>query len=966
MTGKVYGQNLTYLKVPVKKIAAGEIHTVALDDLGNVWTWGRNVDSQLGYETAPDNFGKQPKAISKLPEVEQFTQIAAGAYHTVALDENGNVWTWGYNGYGQLGDGTNTKRNTPVAVNKPDGVEKFTQITTGWYHTVAIDEDGDIWTWGNNEYGQLGNGTSGSYKKTPVAVNKEQGLKTAVQVAAGAEHTVALDSQGSIWGWGNNYHGYLGDGSKSNNRNVPVQSLVYTTPIQLTADTSDNDADHDLEITFPKNKTFQRYINGIKVDGHSLEEGDYTVEDGKIILHQSETNPYLRKAGDVTITVSAKYYPDSMVEQTINAGAQAEIKLEQEIGSPIVNKGLFRPQPILHILDKNGNLCTYDNTTEVTVSKNDGGDWELEGTKTVRAQGGKVIFNNLRAIHDEKVEGAQLCFSVGGMWDVISNSVTLPAKSSEDVPEIESIEEGDQSVKLTWRKATGSTHYGVYVRTVSESYTTPSAITVNLDYEITGLNNGQTYYFAVTAIHEEDERWSNEVSAVPRTVPEPPRNVKATAGNKKAVVNFDEPLEDGGRPILKYVVTSYPGNIKAEGTKSPITVKGLTNGKDYTFIVKAINEAGESKESEPSNTVKPKSSSGGGTSGDSGRTTSEVNKESDKEKQDSKLGVIIEINGKQFSDVAKGIIKAQNGKQKAELVIDEGKLKELIHQEKGQLHIRFIFDKAPEGKEIEYYIYSLSKELAQYSGYVELLIPLSEQIDQRKVVTGVRIDKDGSYTHVPTKVIAQQSKKYAGIKTLLGGTYTVISEERFFKDMKGHWAEETVNELASRRILDNIGKENLVPNKKATRAEFAQIITKALGLMQKGVGKDLFRDVSEEDTYYDAVTLANEYGIISGYGNGNFRPDKEITREESMVMMIRAMKVAKVDVSLNEEEVNTLLSRYKDNSNISPWAREYVAICIKLGIVEGRPNGTVAPKDSISMAEMAVMIHRLLRSSDLM
>ena len=115
--------------------------------------------------------------------------------------------------------------------------------------------------------------------------------------------------------------------------------------------------------------------------------------------------------------------------------------------------------------------------------------------------------------------------------------------------------------------------------------------------------------------------------------------------------------------------------------------------------------------------------------------------------------------------------------------------------------------------------------------------------------------------------------------------------------------------------------------------------------------------------YY--ISSAYEYGIISGYQDGSFRPDKEITREEAMAMMIRAMKVIGMEVSLDEGEINSLFSGYPDNSSISPWAREYVAMCIKLGIVEGRNDKTIAPKNPISMAEMAVVVSKLLKALDL-
>ncbi len=913
----------------VTQIAAGVYHTVALDDEGNVWTWGSNRNGQLGDGTT--EYKSKPVAVSKETGLVKVTQIAAGVYHTVALDDEGNVWTWGDNYFGQLGDDTRQNEKKP----KKTTLEKVKKIAAGYDHTAVIDEEGNVWTWGYNLYGQLGDGTLDRIKGNPVAVSKETGLEKAEQIAAGLNHTVALDNEGNVWTWGYNDLGQLGDESKESS-SVPVQSLIYTIEVELTADMSENDVEHDLEITFLPNRTFENHINGVKVNGVSLKKEDYKAESGKITLLQSDTNPELRKAGNAEITVSAEYYPDSKVNQTINACKPHHMELEQDITSPIANKEPFNKQPVIHIVDNYGNLCINDNTTQMTVSKKDSGDWTLAGTTTAVAMGGIVTFTDLKAINDDKVEGAQLSFSSTDLGEISSSEVILPAELSLDVPQIESVEEGDGSVTLAWREAEGARSYEVYVSTKSQSYTTPAALTINTvhSYEITGLENRTIYYFVVRAVNEGGRRsdYSNEVSAVPRTVPAPPRNVKATASNKKAVISFDEPLDNGGSPILKYVVTSSPGNIVAEGTKSPITVNGLTNETSYTFTVKAINKAGASHESEPTNPVVPKGSSGGGggTTGGSGGATSDDQKESDKdvlaqgkkENHDSKVDIVMEINGKPVKNIAQVILRTQNGKRVGELILDEAKLKEVIKQETqttGQVAIRFVFDKEQDGIEIEQIIYNISKEVAKYSGYVELRIPLSGNMDK----------------------------------------------DKFFNDMKGHWAEDIVNNLASRLILDSDGKENFEPNKKTTRKEFAVIITKALGLMQKGAGKDLFSDISKEDNYYDAVTIAYEYGIISGYGDGSFMPDKEITREEAMGMMIRAMKAVGIEISLDEEEINSLLSRYPDNSSISPWAREYVAICTKLGIVTGRNDKMIVPKDSISMAEMAVVIEKLLRALDL-
>lgn len=960
----------------VKQIAAGDYHTVALKEDGTVYTWGWNNSGQLGTGSFLDDKAKTPQYVSGLDQIEE---IIAGREYVIVMKEDGTIYAWGHNNYGQLGLGSN---NTyMIFPTKMQSLSNMQQIAAGYEHAIALKKDGTVYVWGSNIYGQLSLDDNNSNKNVPYELTE---LKNVKQVAAGGNSTAVIKEDGTAWMFGHNGFGQLGNGEVQYSNNVPTQSVVYTTQIPLTADTSDNDVDHELEIIFPPNRTFEGNIQEIKANGETLTKNkDYEIGEGKIVLKPGGGHNQLIHPEDIMIEVSADYFPDTSVVQTINTGKAHHMTLEKDIKAPVANNEKFAVQPVLQLRDQYDNPCTNESSTQVTASKNDSGNWELKGTTTVTATGGKIEFTDLKAINDGRVEGAQLKFSADGLLDAFSSEVTLPAELPPNLPEIRSVEEGSQSVKLTWRAAEGADCYGVYVSTVPMSYTTSAAITIYTDYEVTGLKNGQTYYFVVTAINEGGESgYSNEVSAVPKTVPQPPENVYVVAGNRKVIVSFDEPTDNGGSPVIKYIVTSDPDNITAEGTKGPITVNGLKNGITYTFTVKAVNEVGESYESLPSNSVIPRASSGGGSSGNSQGSDSKGKTEDDKDllikknKEEQKIDVVVEINGKTVTGIAEATLKSKNENNNesnsannnenhiAELIINEEKLKELLKKETEQAVIRFVFDGLADGKKIDQIICNLSEEMIKYSGYIELIIPLSKDIDDEEVITGVRTQEDGSLSHIPTKIITKDGKKYARLKTRLGGRFTVIRSSKSFSDMKGHWAEAIVNELASRLILDTDRKENFIPSKKATRAEFAEIITKALGLMQKGAGKDLFSDVSKEDTYYDAVTIANEYGIISGYGDGSFRPDKEITREEAMAMMVRAMKVAGIEISLSQEEIDTLLSGYRDTSSISSWAREYIAICIKLGIVEGRPNQTIAPKDSISMAEMTIIIYRLLEEAD--
>ena len=121
----------------------------------------------------------------------------------MALKSDGALATWGYNGYGQLGDGTTTNRFVPVAVSGLTGV---VAVAAGDYHTVALKSDGTVWTWGSNGSGQLGDGTT-TQRLTPVQVS---GLSGVIAISAGQSFTLALRSDGTVWGWGYNYYGQLG------------------------------------------------------------------------------------------------------------------------------------------------------------------------------------------------------------------------------------------------------------------------------------------------------------------------------------------------------------------------------------------------------------------------------------------------------------------------------------------------------------------------------------------------------------------------------------------------------------------------------------------------------------------------------------------------------------------------------------------------------------------------------------
>jgi alpha-tubulin suppressor-like RCC1 family protein len=202
----------------VMAIAAGDNHTCALSTSGAVKCWGSNAEGQLGDGSTTNRF----TAFDVSGLSSGVRSLAAASGHSCALSTGGGVKCWGANGQGQLGDGSTTRRLTPVAVSGMSG--GINTIATGGDHSCALTEGGGVKCWGSNGQGQLGDGTTTS-RLTAVDVS---GLGSGVSaLAAGSyDHTCALTAGGGVKCWGNNLSGQLGDGTNASRRTaVDVSGL---------------------------------------------------------------------------------------------------------------------------------------------------------------------------------------------------------------------------------------------------------------------------------------------------------------------------------------------------------------------------------------------------------------------------------------------------------------------------------------------------------------------------------------------------------------------------------------------------------------------------------------------------------------------------------------------------------------------------------------------------------------------
>ena len=229
------------LAIRIVKVSNGSYHSFGLTSDGRIYAWGRNTSGELGIGTtlARSNVPIAVKTTGTPMDGKVVKQVEGGGRyegsHSIALASDGTVYTWGLNQYGQLGNNTTTNSRSPIAVQvagTPLAGKTIVQIAAGADHSLALDSDGALYAWGSNAYGQLGNGTT-TNSSVPVAV-KIAGTplagKTIVQIAAGANHNMVLTSDGAVYTWGWNYHGQLGNNTKTNsNTIVAVQTI--STPI---------------------------------------------------------------------------------------------------------------------------------------------------------------------------------------------------------------------------------------------------------------------------------------------------------------------------------------------------------------------------------------------------------------------------------------------------------------------------------------------------------------------------------------------------------------------------------------------------------------------------------------------------------------------------------------------------------------------------------------------------------------
>ncbi|MBP1994049.1 DUF4838 domain-containing protein [Paenibacillus eucommiae] len=255
-------------------------------------------------------------------------------------------------------------------------------------------------------------------------------------------------------------------------------------------------------------------------------------------------------------------------------------------------------------------------------------------------------------------------------------------------------------------------------------------------------------------------------------------------------------------------------------------------------------------------------------------------------------------------------------------------------------------------------------EVTNFNRYVERMIVIPDNVDPDNVTTAIVVEADGAARHVPTTIVRIDGKYYAKVSSLTNSTYALIKNSIVFRDTPNHWAEAAIQDVGSRMIINGIGDQLFDPNREITRAEFAAIVVRGLGIKPDN-STSAFSDVKSTDWYASVVRAAVSYGLMNGLEDGTFRPNDRITREQAMTVIARAMSITNLKAKLESKTPEEKLKPYQDADTVAQWAKISIAECIEAGIVSGRSSSILAPKASMTRAEVAVIIQKLLQKSEL-
>ncbi|MCP1311371.1 invasin domain 3-containing protein [Paenibacillus tyrfis] len=249
------------------------------------------------------------------------------------------------------------------------------------------------------------------------------------------------------------------------------------------------------------------------------------------------------------------------------------------------------------------------------------------------------------------------------------------------------------------------------------------------------------------------------------------------------------------------------------------------------------------------------------------------------------------------------------------------------------------------------------REISGFSRYVERVLYLPKDFTGKASTVVVWDGKLGARP-VPTKFTKVDGRQAAVIHSLTNSAYVPVSRTSKLTDIQGHWAAAEIGSMNSRMIVDGVDESRFVPEAEITRAELAALLARAMGLPKAG-DQAGFQDVSETSWYSGAVAAVKAYGIMDGFGDGTFGPDRKVSRQEAIVTLVRALRLADADSAASHRAGQADLTAYADRDQIGGWASDAIRTAIHAGLVNGYGD-ELRPQKTLTRAETAVLLYRML------
>ncbi|UKS24104.1 glycoside hydrolase N-terminal domain-containing protein [Paenibacillus sp. HWE-109] len=249
-------------------------------------------------------------------------------------------------------------------------------------------------------------------------------------------------------------------------------------------------------------------------------------------------------------------------------------------------------------------------------------------------------------------------------------------------------------------------------------------------------------------------------------------------------------------------------------------------------------------------------------------------------------------------------------------------------------------------------------EIANFGNrFITRVMNVDGAIQDASIATAVVYDPvTGELKFVPSVFSVKNGKTEATITRNTNSLYAIVQNKKTFDDMYGHWAQKDVENLASKMVIDGTTDRTYTPEMQVTRAQFAALLVRGLGLRAE-VTPSVFTDVAATQWYASEVGTAAKYGLVQGVGEGRFNPDQLITREQMVVMMMKAVHLVQGE-SIPEAVVN---NQFSDQDQLSDYARRAVAEAVSKDLVHGKTETTFAPQDAATRAEAAVLIKQAMQ-----